>query len=123
MIEQALFDYFSKKISGKTLSLKIRNMLEDEEGDDSAITYPEGVLEISSNHLVQVCDDVLAGHIPPAYCEHIGFELVTSKCFEFAQSDSGNAALEVAEDWDHADEKGHKLTPQTILQNKKFLLA
>ena len=96
-------------------------MLEDEEGHEPVL-YPQGTLEVDSANLIQICDDVLAGNILPSYCEHIGFELVTSKCFSFTDSESGARAFETAEDWDHTD-SGYKLTTKTIEKYKERLLS
>lgn len=121
MFERDLRKYFENKIDAAELKQVIDRMLQDEDFEDRDNSFGTE-MEVTSQHLVKVCDDILAGKLPPDYAEHIGAELTTSDQFVFEDSEEGERAQEAAFDWDEYDEM-YRLNPDTIQKFKVRLLT
>lgn len=121
MFERDLRKYFAGELKASDLKNVIERMLNDEEFEDRDNSFGTE-MEVTADHLIKVCDDILAGHLPPAYAEHIGAELTTSDQFVFEDSEEGERAQEAAFDWDEYDEM-YRLTLDTIRKFKARLLT
>jgi hypothetical protein len=121
VFERDLRKYFEGKIGAPELKNVIERMLRDEEFEDRDNSFGSE-MEVTSEHLVQVCDDILSGALPVEYAEHIGAELTTSDQFVFEDSEEGERAQETAFDWDENDEV-YRLTPETIRKFRVRLLT
>jgi hypothetical protein len=121
VFERDLRKYFEGQLKASDLKTVIERMLNDEEFEDRDNSFGSE-MELTSDHLIKVCDDILAGHLPPAYAEHIGDELTTSDQFVFEDSQDGERAQETAFDWDECDEV-YRLTLETIQKFKARLLT
>lgn len=112
MFERDLRKYFENKMSAEELKAVIDRMLDDEEFEERDSSFGTE-MEVTADHMIKVCKDILAGKIPPSYAEHIGAELTTSDQFVFEDSEDGERAQETAFEWDEYDEV-YRLTPETI---------
>jgi len=121
VFERDLRKYFENKIGAAELKQVIDRMLQDEDFDDRDSSFGTE-MEVTSGHLVKVCDDILEGKLPPDYAEHIGAELTTSDQFVFEDSEEGERAQEAAFDWDEYDEM-YRLNLDTIQKFKVRLLT
>ncbi len=119
MFERDLRKYFESKISAEELKTVIERMLNDEDFEDRDSSFGTE-MEVTAEHLIKICDDILAGKIPPEYAEHIGAELTTSDQFVFEDSEEGERAQEAAFDWDEHDEV-YRLNLETIRKFKTRL--
>lgn len=121
MFERDLRKYLEGKIGAPELKSVIERMLNDEEFEDRDASFGTE-MEVTSDHLIKVCDDILKGALPAEYAEHIGAELTTSDQFVFEDSEEGERAQETAFDWDEHDEV-YRLTPETIRKFRVRLLT
>ena len=82
-----------------------------------------GEFEVRSEHLVRLCDDVLAGAIEPWKLEPIGFCLVASDTFWWdGDTADGERVAEAAYDWS-SPEINYPLTAHTVAKFRLRLLT
>ena len=79
--------------------------------------------EVRPNHLVKLCDEVLAGNLQPADLEVIGFCLIASDHFCWdGDVPPGDVIAETVHDWS-APEVNYRLTIDTVKKFKQRLLT
>ena len=79
--------------------------------------------ELRSEHLVRLCDAVLAGLVPPEGLEAIGFGLIASDFFTWdGDSPDGSRVAETLYDWS-SPEINYALTKDTARKFKERLLT
>jgi hypothetical protein len=123
--EQVLKEFFEGRASAEELAADL---------DGSIVRRGRDVIEhhivdmaeqfaLTPDHLVALCDAVLAGAVEPAYLETIGFGLIASDRFDWdTESPSGERLAEVAYDW-AAPEVNYPLTLHNVAQWRKYLLG
>jgi hypothetical protein len=125
MREQTLRDFFAGVASAQDLAQDVEGSVEYSGPHTSRqrITDMDAEFAVRPQHLVRLCDAVLAGALPPEILEPIGFCLVASDRFIWDGDDRDGARVaEVAHDWS-APQVNYVLNQATVAKFRHFLLT
>lgn len=125
MRENLLRDYFTGTASAAELSRDLERSLVQTSATVTRhpIVDMVGEFEVRPEHLVRLCDAVLAGHIEPWKLEPIGFCLIASDTFWWdGDTPDGERVAAAAYDWS-SPEINYPLTPGTVAKFRHRLLT
>jgi hypothetical protein len=99
--EATLRDFFLGVASAEDLAADLAGALVP--GGESVTFHPivdmGEEFEVTPNHLVRLCDAVLAGLIAPDSLQAVGFCVVASDSFHWADTPAGEVVAETVHDW------------------------
>jgi hypothetical protein len=124
MNETVLRDFFIGAASAADLGRDMAEaVIEHAPGHTSqTIESVDGEFEVRSEHLVRVCDSVIAGALVAADLEKIGFCLIASDFFIWdGDNEDGARVAETAHDW-ASPEVNYQLTAATTQKFRVRLL-
>ena len=119
--------FFAGEIPASELAADLRGAFETTGRDTRRLRMadlpPEEAFQVETRHLVRLCDAVLAGDLPPAALEAVGFGLIASDGFEWdGDIPDGMRVAETLYDWS-APEINYALRPDTVAKFRHFLLT
>ena len=124
MREAVLREFFTGKIGANELERDLLGSLVQRGNvTEHPIVDMDEEFSVVPEHLVRVCDAVLAGALHPAHLQAIGFCLQASDHFEWDGSDpNGERVSEVASDWS-TPEVNYELNLANVKRWKHYLLT
>lgn len=125
MREDLLRDYFAGSATAAELSQDLEGSIVSTGSQvrRHPIVDMQGQFQVRSEHLVRLCDDVLAGHIEPRKLEPIAFCLAASDAFWWdGDTPDGERVAEAVSDWS-SPEINFPLTSTTVAKFRHRLLT
>ena len=125
MHEAILRDFFIGATTAEALRRDLVGAVVQTSSDvfSQHITPATGKFAVTSEHLVRLCDAVLAGELPAQDLEAVGFCLVASDFFEWdSDKADGERVAETVHDW-ASPEINYRLTGHTVTKFKERLVT
>jgi hypothetical protein len=125
MHESVVRDFFVGKVPASALQSDLVGAVLQTSSDvfTQYVTPMEDRFVVRKEHLVRLCDAVLAGDLAPESLEPIAFCLIASEHFDLEdESEEGERVLEVLHDWD-SPEINYVLSISTVAKFRLRLLT
>src|SRR5262245_32717543 len=125
MNAQILREFFENRVSAGVLDADLRNAFEQTSLDSFQLrmTDVNEDFTVRMEHLVKLCDAVLAGELNPEALRAIGFGMIASDHFDWdGDSADGSAIAETLNDW-ASPEVNYQLSPATVKKFRHRLLT
>jgi hypothetical protein len=126
MTEQKLKDYFDNRITSDELSIDLKDSQKQTSYDVITVyvdNLNEGEYEVTKEHLIKLCDEVVAGKLSTTDLNTIAFALISSDYFIWDNhSTEGERIDNVISEWD-SPEIGFDLTIKNVQLWKEYLLT
>lgn len=122
MNESVLASYFRGRVSAQGLARDLKGAI-TQTGRDTYMLRAEtmsATFVLTCAHLIKLCSDVEAGFIPPESLEAVGFGLIASDQFEWAESVDCEHIAEVLYDWS-SPPVNYPLTVSNVAKWRHFL--
>lgn len=125
MTEQKLKDYFDGKISIDNLCSDIKDSQVRTECNTISVQLTpikeKGEYNVTREHLINLCNETLAGHLTPTDLNTVAFGLIASEYFSWDNStEDGKIVAETIFDWDNPD-INFPITSHNLRLWKKYL--
>ena len=125
MREAALRDFFTGTLDGLHLAEHLHSSIQKSRLGETQC-YVERLaeeFEITSAHLVKLCDAVLEGKLPAELLRTIGFVLISSESFHWEKEHpQGEWVAQVVHDW-ASPEINYPLNDKTVEKRRHLLLT
>ncbi len=127
MKEQILKDFLINKTTIDSLSVDLKDS-QRKTGFDTTTVYIDqikklGEFEISTDHLIRLCDAAINGKLTMIDLNTIAYSLITSDYFTWdSETENGKRIATVIYDWDNP-EIGFNLTVDNVKLWKDYLLT
>ena len=125
MRETVLRDFFEGAAAADDLDSDTAGAFKQESPQSRRLVVEtmEEPFGLRSDHVVKLCDAVIAGRLDPANLEAIGFALIASDQFEWTtDTEDGERVGEVLFDWS-APEINHDLTVENVRRWRHYLVT
>jgi hypothetical protein len=126
MTEKTLRDYFDGEIDSDELSIDLKDSQKRTSYD--VTTYyldklEEGEFEVTREHLVKLCDEVISGKLSATDLNTIAFAIIASDYFTWdGHSIEGGRVANVIFEWENP-EIGYDITVKNVRLWKEYLLT
>jgi hypothetical protein len=116
MNESVLREFFIGRATGRELAADLEDSLVRSTAQSTyhPIEDMDDEFQVRSEHLIRLCDAILAGEIDPWKLQPIGFCLIASDAFEWdGNTDDGNRVGHAVHNWS-ASEINYQLSLATV---------
>ena len=125
MTEQTLLNYFQNAATVKQLAEDLKGSQQKSSYDTTSVYVApidtEKEFNVTKEHLIKLCDDVISGKLTLTDINTIAFAIISSDFFTWDNETEGAALIEtVVYDWDNP-EIGFDLTLKNMKLWKEYL--
>jgi hypothetical protein len=126
MTEQKLKDYFDNKVTSDELAIDLMDSQKRTSYDVTTVyvdKLEEGEFEVTREHLIKLCDEVISGKLSTTDLNTISFALMASDYFTWdSHSTDGELISNVIFEWD-SPEIGYDITNKNVRLWREYLLT